>query len=138
MSKTARELMDEPVFIEYDASVDEVAEKFRGAENTLIVRREGKVVGEIHENSLLKMLVPEEKVDEEKVIGIIGFSFDSSYVAEIAEDLMNSHEVTVSPDTEVGDIAFLMDKEDLRSAPVKEGDEIIGVVHENSLIEEID
>ncbi|WEL19905.1 HPP family protein [Candidatus Nanohalococcus occultus] len=136
--KTARELMDEPDFIEADASVEEVMEEVKGIENTLIVRKEGKVVGEIHENSLLKVLVPEEKVDEEKVIGILGFSFDSSYVAETAEDLMSKHNLTVEPDEDVGDLAFLMDKEDLRSLPVEEDGEIIGVVHENHLIEEIE
>lgn len=130
--------MDEPDFIDADASVDEVVEEVKGIENTLIVKDDGKVVGEIHENSLLKLLVPEEKVDEEKVIGILGFSFDSSYVAENAEDLMNNHEITVKPDEDTGDLAFLMDKEDLRSLPVEEDGEITGVVHENRLVEELE
>lgn len=136
--KTARELMDEPDFIDADASIDEVVEEVKGIENTLIVKQDGSVVGEIHENSLLKILIPEEKVDEEKVIGILGFSFDSSYVAENAEDLMNKHEITADPDEDTGDLAFLMDKEDLRSLPVEEDGEIIGVVHENRLVEEIE
>jgi CBS domain-containing protein len=133
----ARELMDEPDFIEYDASIEDVARELDSKENTLIVKKNEEPVGEIHETSLLKELIPEERLDEEKVIGIIGFSFDRSYVAEKAEDVMTEHEVTVSPDDDVGEIAFLMDREDLRAIPVKEGEEIIGVVHENSLIEEI-
>lgn len=130
--------MDEPDFVEADASVDEVVEKVKGSEDTLIVRENGKIVGEIHESSLLKVLVPEEKVDEEKVIGILGFSFDSSYVAETAEDLMTKHNITGKPDEDVGDLAFLMDKEDLRSLPIEDDGEIIGVVHENRLVEEIE
>lgn len=129
--------MDEPDFIDHQASVEEVVEEFKGSENTLIVKKDGEVVGEVHENSLLKALVPEEKIDEEKVIGIIGFSFDGSYVPESAEDLMEKHNVTVSPEKEVGDITFLMDKEDLRALPVEENGEIIGVIHEDILIEEI-
>lgn len=134
---TARELMDEPDFIEADADIEDVVDELHSRENTLIVRRDGEAVGEIHEQSLLKVLVPEDRLDEEKVIGILGFSFDQSYVAEKAEDIMNEHEVTVDPDEETGEIAFVMDREDLRSVPVEEENEIIGVVHEDRLIEEI-
>ncbi len=137
MVKTAEELMDEPDFIEADASIEKVEKEFEGSENTLIVRRDGELVGEIHENSLLKLLIPEERLDEEKVIGIIGFSFDQSYVAEKAEDLASRHEVTVPKDEEIGEIAFLMDREDVRSLPVEDEGEIVGVIHENRLMEEI-
>ncbi|WEL23803.1 CBS domain containing protein [Candidatus Nanohalovita haloferacivicina] len=127
--------MDEPDFIEPDAAIEEVVEEFKGSENTLIVREENKIMGEIHENSLLKAMIPEDKLDEESIIGVLGISFDQSYVPDTAEDLMNSHEVTISPDTDIGEIAFLMDREDIRSLPVKEDGEIIGVVHENKVIE---
>lgn len=133
----AREIMDDPVFVDKQTPVEEVVEKVKGAENTVIVQENGRSVGELHENSLLKVLVPEDRLDEEKVIGILGFSFDSSYMAESAGDLMNEHEVTVSPDEEVEEIAFLMDREGVRAIPVEENGEIIGVVHENRVIEEI-
>lgn len=136
MSKTARDLMDEPDFIEHDASVEDVEDEFKGVENTLIVKNDGDFVGEIHENSILKALIPEEKLDEESVVGILGLSFDQSYTPETAEDLMNKHEVTVPPDETMGEMAFIMDREDVRSLPVEEEDEIIGVVHENSVVEE--
>lgn len=134
--KTAQDLMDEPDFIDADADINEVKEKFEGAENTLIVRKDGNFVGEIHENTLLKDVIPQDRLDEEKVIGILGLSFDQSYVAEKAEDLMNEHEVTVPPDETVGEIAFIMDREDVRSVPVEEEGEIIGVVHENQVVQE--
>ncbi len=129
--------MDEPDFVDIDASVEEVKEEVEGLENTLIVRDGEEVVGEIHENSLLKLLIPQDRIDEEKLIGILGLSFDQSYVAEKAEDLMNRHEVTIPPDEDIGEIAFLMDREDVRAIPVEEDGDIIGVVHENRLIEEI-
>ncbi len=137
MADTAREFMDEPVFIEHDTPVHEVAERVKGEENTLIVRKDGKLVGEIHEHSLLKLLIPEKRIDEEKMIGILGLSFNQQYVAETAEDLMNQHEITVPPNESIGEMAFLMDREDLRSLPVEEDDDIVGVVHENRLVEEI-
>jgi len=136
MTKTARELMDDPDFIPHDASIKKVEEEFSGSENTLIVKKDSDVVGEIHENSLLKALIPEEKIDEESVIGILGLSFDQSYAPESAEDLMNEHEVTISPEEELGEIAFLMDREDVRSLPVEENNNIIGVVHENTVVRE--
>lgn len=71
------------------------------------------------------------------MIGILGLSFDESYVAETAEDLMERHEVTVPPNEEIGEIAFLMDREDVRAIPVKEDGEIIGIVHENAVVGEI-
>lgn len=137
MGKTAQELMDDVDFIDSDASIEEVKEEVEGAENTLIVKKDDDIIGEIHENSLLKLLVPEDRLDEEKVIGILGLSFNEKYVADTAEDLMNKHEVTVPPDETVGEMAFLMDREDIRSLPVKEDGEIIGVVHENSLVGEL-
>ena len=129
--------MDEPDFIDVDASVDDVEDEFSGSENSLIVKDEGEVVGEIHENSLLKLAIPQERIDEEKVIGILGLSFDSSYVAETARDLVDAHDVKVSPDEKLGEIAFLMDREDVRAIPVEEDGEIIGVVHENDVVEEM-
>ncbi|MFB6181011.1 MAG: HPP family protein, partial [Candidatus Nanohalobium sp.] len=137
MGLTAEDLMEDPVFVEADTSVEEVAEKVKGEENTLIVRKEGKVVGEVHEHSLLKEIVPQERLDEERVIGVLGLSLDRRYVAETAEDLMNQHEVTVPPDETIEEVAFIMDREDLRSVPVEKEDEIIGVVHENRLVEEV-
>ncbi|MFB6204081.1 MAG: CBS domain-containing protein [Candidatus Nanohaloarchaea archaeon] len=137
MVKTAEELMDEPDFIDSETSIMEVTEEFRGTENTLIVRRDGEVVGEIHENTLLKALIPEERLDEESVVGVLGLSFDESFVPEKAEHVMNEHEVNVPPDEELGEIAFVMYEEDIRSVPVEEDGEIKGVVHEKTLIEEI-
>lgn len=137
MAKVAKELMDEPDFIDINADIDKVAEEVKGSENTLMVQKDGEVVGEIHENSLLKILIPEDRLDEEKVIGILGMSFDSTYVADTAEDVMNRHEVSVKPEEEIGEIAFVMDREDIRAVPVKDGNEVIGVVHENRLVEEI-
>lgn len=136
MTVTAEELMDEPDFIDAEADIDTVKKEFDGTENTLIVRKNGEVVGEIHENSLLKDVIPQERIDEEKVIGILGLSFDESYVADKAEDLMNKHEVTVPPDETLGEIAFLMDREDVRSIPVEENGEIVGVVHEDKVVQE--
>ena len=136
MSSTARELMDEPDFIQHDSSVEQVEKEFEGAENTLIVKRDEEVVGEIHENSLLKAMIPQDKIDEESFVGILGLSFDQSYAPDNAEDLMNDHEVTVSPDDTLGDMAFLMNEEDVRSLPVEESGEIVGVVHENTIVKE--
>ena len=133
----ASELMDDPDFIEYDAGIETVVDELRNQENTLIVRRNGNVVGEIHEHSLLKVLIPEDRLDEEKVVGILGLSFDQKYVADTAEDVMNKHEVTIGPEESLGEIAFLMDREDLRAIAVKDDDDIVGVVHENRVIEEI-
>lgn len=136
MSVTAGELMEDPDFVNIEASVEEVEKELSGAENTLIVRRNGKVVGEIHENSLLKAFIPENELDENSVVGLLGLSFDQSYVPEKAGDLMNTHDVSVSPEDELGDIALLMHREDVRAVPVKEDGEIVGVVHENVVVEE--
>ncbi len=136
MSKTARDLMIDPDFVEYDTPVEDVEKEFEGSENILIVKRNKKFVGEIHENSLIKALIPEERIDEESIIGILGLSFDQSYAPDTAEDLMNEHEVTIPPEETLGEIAFLMDEEDVRSLPVEEDGEIIGVVHENAVVRE--
>lgn len=135
MGSTARELMQDPDFIDVEASVKEVEQELSGAENTLIVRKDEDVRGEIHENSLLKAFIPEDELDENAVVGLLGLSFDQSYVPEKAEDLMNTHDVSVSPDEELGDIALIMHREDVRAVPVEEDGEVIGVVHEDAVVE---
>ena len=135
MPITARELMEEPDFIDIGASVEEVEKELSTIENTLIVRKNGEAVGEIHESLLLKAFIPEDELDENSVVGFLGFSFDQSYVPERAEDLMNKHDVSVSPDETLGDIALVMFREDVRAVPVKEDGEVIGVVHENEVVE---
>jgi len=134
MAVTAREIMDEPDTVGTKDPVKQVKQDLAGAENTLIVEENGQLVGEIHENSLLKAFIPEERIDEESIIGILGLSYDESYNPDKAGDLMNKHEVTIPPDEEIGEIAFLMNEEDIRSIPVQENGEIIGVVHENSVV----
>ena len=129
--------MEDPEFVSPDLGVEEVAERFSSSENTLLVRDGGELKGEIHEHSLLKALIPEGRLDEEKVVGILGLSFHSEYVAETASDLMNRHEVTVEPGETLEEIAFVLDREDIRSVPVEEDGEIIGVVHEDRVVEEI-
>lgn len=135
MPMTARELMEDPDFVDVEASVEEVEKELSGAENTLIVRKNEDVVGEIHENSLLKAFIPEDELDENSVVGLLGLSFDQSYVPEKAEDLMNTHDVSVDPEEELGDIALIMHREDVRAVPVEEDGEVIGVVHENKVVE---
>ncbi|EHK01505.1 hypothetical protein HRED_02486 [Candidatus Haloredivivus sp. G17] len=135
MPMTARELMEDPDFVDFEASVEEVEKELSGAENTLIVRKNEGVVGEIHENSLLKAFIPEDELDENSVVGLLGLSFDQSYVPEKAEDLMNTHDVSVDPEEELGDIALIMHREDVRAVPVEEDGEVIGVVHENKVVE---
>ena len=137
MTTLAKDVMIDPVFISKEAKVEEAAEKLKSTENTLMVRDENGFIGEVHEHDLMNVLIPEDRLDEEKVIGILGLSFNKSYVAETVEDLMTHHEVTVEPDDEIGEIAFLMDREDVSAIPVKENNEIIGVVHENQLVQEI-
>ena len=135
MAATARDLMEDPDFIDFEASVKEVEQELSGTENTLIVRKNGEVIGEIHEHSLLKAFIPEDELDENSVVGLMGLSFDQSYVPEKAEDLMNKHDVSVSPEEELGEIALVMHREDISSVPVKEDGEIIGVVHEDTVVE---
>ena len=134
----ASDLMIDPEFVQHDDPVEEVVEEFMGAENTLLVRKDGEVIGEIHEDSVLKAVVPEERLDEERVTGILGISFDSGFVPETAEDLMNEHAVSIDEEETLGEIAFLMFREDIRSIPVTENGEVKGVVHEERVIKEGD
>lgn len=48
---------------------------------------------------------------------------------------MNTHDVSIDPEEELGDIALIMHREDVRAVPVEEDGEVIGVVHENKVVE---
>ncbi|MFQ5451254.1 MAG: CBS domain-containing protein [Nitrospinaceae bacterium] len=50
------------------------------------------------------------------------------------EDIYHSTAVSVSPETEVGDIATLMAEKDIHTIPVLEGDHLVGIIGKRDII----
>lgn len=131
----AKDIMVKPKFVEPKAKISEIKKDLIGKENCLtVVDEKGRFLGEIHELDLLKLVIPEEKLEEEDVAGVMGAAYDPEFTGHTADMIMRKHEITVPPDTDATDVAVIMYKEDIRSVPVIKGDKIIGVIHLNQVI----
>jgi len=130
-----KDVMEKATKIKDTDSIKKVVNKLKTTEDTLIViSGKNKIVGTIAEANLLKLMIPEEKLDTQEVIGFMGAGYDTAFLAKKAKDLMRKKIYFVTPSMPIEKVAFLMYKEDLRSIPVVKGKKIVGVVHIRNVI----
>jgi len=132
---TAKDIMVKPKIVSARAKISEIRKDLIGKENCLtVVDEAGNFMGEVHELDLLKLVIPEERLEGEDVAGVMGAAYDPEFTGHTAEMIMRKHEITVPPGTDATDVAIIMYKEDVRSVPVMQKKKIIGVIHLNQVI----
>lgn len=102
-----------------------------------VVSEDEGFVGDVHERDLMKLAIDPDKLNEHEIIGYMGTTVDRSYFANGVEDIMETHEVTASPDDQVEMIVLEMWNEDIRAVPVIEDGAVIGMVYEKDIIENV-
>ena len=102
-----------------------------------VVDDDENFIADIHERDLLKLAISPSILNEHEIIGYLGTKIDESYFAETAEEIMEKHDVTFNPETNVEDCVIEMWKEDLRSVPVLEHGKIKGILFEKDIIEKV-
>ena len=131
----AKDIMEKSSKVKEESSVRSVVNKLKGKEDVLIViKGQNKIVGMIDELNLLKLLVPEDKITTQEVIGFMGAGYDKAFIAKKAKDLMKKEVYFVTPSVPLEKIAFIMYKTNLRAIPVVKGSRIVGVVHVRDVI----
>ena len=104
--------------------------------SVLPVMKGKKLIGEIHEIDLLKLLVDLKDIPEEDVTSL-GFSVDMGYIAKTAEQIMRRHDIIIEPKTKIKDAAYTMLKEGVSKIPVMKKKSLIGILSEKKLLEEL-
>lgn len=100
--------------------------------------KKGKFIGDVHERDLLKLIILPEDIPMEELTGVFGSGTDLQYFATKAKDLVNRHELTISPDETVSKAAVIMIHHNLNSLPVldKKG-KLIGILTELHIMQEV-
>ena len=103
-----------------------------------IVDEEGKIIGDIHEKDMLKLLIGASDISEYDVSGVLGTKLDISYFAEKIGDLMNRHNFEIEQNMTVADAAKLMLDEGIRGMLVKsKRGKVVGVITVEDIVEKI-
>ena len=134
----AKDVMEPAVLVTKKNKIRKVVNILQTKEDVLVVvEGKGKLVGIVDEATLVKLLVPTDKLETEEVIGFLGAGYDRAFVAKIVEDVMEKRIFFVTPSMSIEKVAYLMYKENLRAIPVLQGSKVVGIVHVRNLIGKI-
>lgn len=94
-----------------------------------VVNNQGKIVGELHQRELLLLDIGQEEFKEKEGIGFGKLKLLLASKAKTVKDIMNEHELTLSPDDDVQAAAKLLYDEELGTIPIvdKKG-KLVGVL----------
>ena len=134
----AKDVMEVAHKVKENDSIKKVVTALKTKEDVLVVvKGKDQLVGVIDEATLIKLLVPTDKLETEEVVGFMGAGYDKAFVAKKAGDVMEHRIFFVTPSMPIEKVAFLMYKENLRAIPVVDGSKIVGIVHVRNLIGKI-
>lgn len=141
MKKRAPSVSDamiKPVLAFEDDSVEKLIRKLKRKDTNvvLVVDKKKRFVGEITEETLLKIFVPEDMLGEQDIIGVLGAGFDRSFFAKTAHDLMRPHKFVVTKKTPIADVVWLVYSPGFKFIPVVDtAKRVIGVITPSSLLD---
>ena len=133
--------MEKSIKVYPDDSIEKVRRLFKKNPEVhalIVINKNGKFLGEVHELDVLAPLVPEDLLDEEEVVGALGFGYQKKFFAKKVKAIMRTHQFTTNIDTDIKKIAYLMYKEEIRVVPVlgKTG-KVRGILHIGNIIRSI-
>ena len=134
----AKDIMEPAILVKESDTIKKVANILRTKEDVLVVvKGKGQLVGIVDESTLVKLLVPTDKLETEEVIGFMGAGYDKAFVAKTVSDVMEKRIFFVTPSMSIEKVAYLMYRENLRAMPVLQGSKVVGIVHIRNLIGKI-
>ncbi len=100
-----------------------------------VVDSRGRIIGEINQHELLKLLIPPRDIDEEIILGPLGMKELLERQGNKVGDLMKTHDIKVKKGTKVVEAARLMLETEVRTLEVvdEEGNPI-GFVSEVDIL----
>jgi len=134
-----KEVMQKAVLIGPDTSKKEllaVAKKHPNMPIFVVVDKDKKFMGEIHENDLFYMLLPNDRYED---IGIeLAFDLEKKFFADTAKELMRKHGLSCGPDDDIMEVALKFASVEENEMPVLDRDrKVIGVITQGILLRQL-
>ena len=131
-----KDVMEKAVFVPPDATKRQllsIAKKNPDTDIFLVVDKDKKFLGEITEDDLFVMLLPDDLYDD---IGIqLGFDLERKFFAKTVKEVMLKHEITCNDDDDVMEVALTLVREEVECIPVLDGKgKVVGVVNQGTLL----
>jgi CBS domain-containing protein len=134
-----KEVMLKPVFISIDASKDElykVIKKNPSTELFFVIDTDKRFLGQIHENDLFYMLMPNETY---KTLGLsLAFDLEKKFFAETAGDVMRKHGPSCYETDDAWEIALkFLEIEESEMPVLNKKNEVVGLITQGVLLRKI-
>ena len=134
--KLAKEAMIKPVLLCPDDDAEQIIKKLKREDTNacIVVDDDGKFLGEIGVEDLVKLFLHQVKYEPLVQIMNIGYNREFQYLP--AKKLINKHKSVVREDEPINNVIKLIYKEGFNYVPVLDEDKkVIGVVTPSSLID---
>lgn len=131
-----KQIMEKAVFISPDATKKEllkIAKKHLHVELFIVVDKNKKFLGDIHENDLFYMLIPNEMYED---IGVeLAFDLEKKFFATTAKEIMRRHDISCYEDDDIMDVALKLAGEEINEMPVlNKKDKVVGMINQGALL----
>lgn len=132
----AKDAMIKPVLLNPDDESEIIIKKLKREDTNvcIVVDKNGKFVGEISDNDIIKFFL--QQVKFEPLVKKLNIGYRREFLYKKAADMINKHKITVNINSPINEIIELMKKEDFNYIPVVDSEKkVIGVITPSSLIE---
>ena len=112
------------------------AKKYPSADIFVVAGKNKKFLGDIHENDLFYMLIPNKLYED---VGVqLAFDLEKKFFAKTARDIMRKHDIKCQEDDDAIDVALKFVRAEVNEMPVlnKKG-QVVGVIDEGRLLRHI-
>lgn len=132
----AKDVMEKPVFVSPTTKKKELlalAKKYPHTNLFVVVDKKAKFLGDISEEDLFFMLLPNDIYDD---IGVqLAFDLEKKFFAKTAREVMHAHDVSCQEDDDVMEVALRLSREEVNAMPVLDGKgRVVGVIKQGTLL----
>lgn len=133
-------VMERPVFIPIDSTKKQIlsiVKKYPKTKIFLVADKNKKFLGDIHEDDLFYMMIPNEKYED---IGIsLSFDLEKKFFANNAKEIMRKHDITCYEDDDILAASLKFAGAEVNEMPVlNKKNQVVGVITQGILLRNID
>jgi|SRR3989344_764485 len=132
---SAKDAMIKPVFVYANDDSEKIIKKLKQEDTNvcIVINEDGKFIGEISDNDLIKLFLKQVKF--EPLVKQLNIGYKREFLYKTAKQMINKHKSTVKEDTPINQIINLIYKEDCSYIPVLDkNNKVKGVITPSSLI----
>ncbi len=131
-----KQIMEKAVFVSPETTKKEllkIAKKYPHVELFIVVDKNKKFLGDIHENDLFYMILPNEMYED---IGVeLAFDLEKKFFAKAAKEIMRKHDISCYEDDDIMKVALMLAREEINEMPVlNKKDKVVGMINQGALL----